>query len=149
MDAKEINTRKSMAYTAYLMEKNFTGDDLFITFGYMPGHGPRNQDAARFHLKSAVIDPVRRLRKSQGVPCLYAYSTRWKETDTPAEHSLVLSAGQETPEMLASLWQYGPVVCRPLREMGALSGLVRRLYEGAGEDAPRYHKPIVHSVNLR
>lgn len=147
--AKELNDRKSMAYSAQLMEQNFSGDDLFLTFGYIPEQSPRSREVARFHLKSEVIDPLRRLRKAQGVPCLYAYSTRWADAETPTEHRLILSRGREGAEMLASIWCHGPVICRPLREMEDIPALVRRLYTDAGKDAPKNYKPIVHSTTVR
>ena len=58
-----------MARAVKLAESYFSGDDLFLTFGYLPDRQPRNREAARWYLKSEVINPLRRLRKAQGVPC--------------------------------------------------------------------------------
>ena len=147
--AKKWNDKRSIAYAAQLVAEHLNGDDLFITFGYLPGHGPHDREWSRYHLKSEVIDPLRRLRKAQGVPCVYAYSTRWESTEAPAEHRLLINRGTESAELLASIWNHGPVVCRPLREMEPVPDLVRRLYTDALQGAPRYYKPITHSQTLR
>ena len=146
--AKEWNDRRSMTCTAKLVESYFSGEDLFLTFGYLPEQRPRNREAARWYLKSEVIDPLRRLRKAQGVPCWYAYSLSMADDNSTAEHSLILSRGQETPELLKSIWTHGPVVCCSLRDMGDVSALVRRMYTTGAKDAPKGYKPITHARRM-
>lgn len=145
---RAYNARKSAICCAHLLGQRFEGKDLFVTFGYLPGQEPRNRAAAVYQLKSGVIDPLRRLRRAQGVPFRYAYSTKWSTAPAGTEHRMILSAGRDAPDLLSSLWQYGPVVCRPLGELGPLEELVKRLYAEAERGAGPYEKPIIHSRGL-
>ena len=148
MTEKEQNDRRSIARTVRLAERYFSGGDWLITFSYLPGKEPHSREAARWHLKSLVIDPLRRIRAAQGVSCLYAYSLSMADDNSTAEHSLILSRGQETPELLKSIWTHGPVVCCSLRDMGDVSALVCRMYTTGAKDAPKGYKPITHARRM-
>ncbi len=141
--------RRAIQCAAYTVQQNFTGNSLFLTFGYLPGRGPHSRAAGRYFLTEDVIRPLRASRRAGGVAFRYCYSTRWPPDDTPPEHRLILSAGPETAEQLRSLWRYGPVTCCPLREMGQLNALVARLYTEAAETAQRGENLITFSQGLR
>ena len=147
MTEKEQNDRRSIARTIRLVERYFSGGDWLITFSYLSGKEPHSREAARWHLKSLVIDPLRRIRTAQGVPCLYAYGLRMAE-EKPAEIRLILSKGKETPEYFVQTWGRGAVTCCPLRRVGDISALVRRMYAEAAKGAHKGYRPIVHARGM-
>lgn len=143
------HTRRTISNAGYTVQMNFSGNDLFLTFGYLPGREPHRKATGRGFLVSNIIRPLRDSRAAAGVPFRYCYSTKWGPDGTPPEHRLILSAGPETAEQLAALWPYGPVVIHPLREMGNLDGLVKRLYNEAMETARSGENLIIFSQGLR
>ena len=139
---------RAVEHIARLLEEAFAPDDLFITLGYLPGRQPRNRAAAVYFLKTDFIQRIQRKRKAQDLPCAYLYGLRWEVDGLPPEFSLVLNRGSETGEQLRRLWPYGPVICRPLREIGALPRLAYRLYVDALRGAEGRIVPIRHSIHL-
>lgn len=139
---------RAVDHVARLLEEGFDRDALFVTLGYLPGRQPKSRETAVYCFKVDFIQRMQQERKRQGISCAYLYGLRWELDGMPPEFRLVLSFGPESVEKLENLWPYGPVICRPLRDMGPLPQLASRLYLDALSGPEPVRLPIRHSTHL-
>ena len=149
---KNLNHKNTRKKIMRLTNNNFTGADLWGTFGYDDANLPATPEQAQKDITN-FIRRIKRRRKKLGLPALrYIYVTEWKQEadenggEIRAHHHVIMSGDMDRDEV-ESLWSGGayPQTRRlRVKEDCGLNGLACYLSKGA-----KGQKRWGHSTNLK
>ena len=111
---EKLNEKYSKKKIAYLVNTNFTEDDIRLDLTYNKDHLPSDPEEAQ-HQVRLFIRRVIRARSKQGLPELkYIYVTEVGEKSGRVHHHIIMSGGMQISE-LARLWGKGYTTVKPLQ----------------------------------
>lgn len=130
----------------YLIARNFSGKDRFVTLTSDDPHRPRNRTEARQQVKD-FLATLRKLRKKAGLSFKYIYVTEDLGGHGRFHHHLILTAADGDIEQLQSLWARGNVDVKSLWEYGP-DFFTNRAEYMTKERKPKSEKGYVCSQNM-
>lgn len=111
---EKLNKRYAEKRIGYLVNTNFTEDDIRLDLTYDKNHLPASPEEAQ-HECQLFLRRLIRFRKKHGLPDLkYIYVTEVGKQSGRVHHHLVLSGGVAVKD-LARLWGKGYTTVKPLQ----------------------------------
>lgn len=111
---EKLNKRYAEKRIGYLVNTNFTEEDIRLDLTYDKGHLPESPEEAQ-HQCQLFLRRLIRFRKRHGLPDLkYIYVTEVGKQSGRVHHHLVLSGGVLIKD-LARLWGKGYTTVKPLQ----------------------------------
>ncbi len=146
---KRVNQNNSKIKLAMLIGGNFSHDDLFIT----PTFSPENLPATYTELQEKVrkfYDSLRMVRKKQGKETRYIYAPHHTDKVRWHIHGLINAVGPEDWETIKSLWTWGYVHIKQIKDTvystpDAMAGYLI----GGWTDRPNSARAWCASTNLK
>ncbi len=146
---ERVNQNNAKIKLAMLIGGNFGPDDLFIT----PTFSPENLPATYAELQERVrkfYDMFRTTRMKQGKETWYIYAPHHTERVRWHVHSLINAVGPEDWETIKSLWPWGDVHIKRIKdtEYSSPDALAGYLISG-WKDRPNSARAWCTSTNLK